>query len=209
MRALLPFFLLTLRAFSQVQTPPSPTSSPPQAFWTCPANATGLIGFVNGQFVCITLGPGVTLSSTGVLSATPVAPSMPFDATASGATLTIGSTCSTSAPCNAALNTTVFSWLAPIVITLAAGSAGTEYAYIDPTGAFSITGTAGATCGSPCFAVPGTTPPPMSILLWNFQAVAGAWLPASATDQRAYLRQTIVACAGVVCANSGTVQVVQ
>lgn len=128
---------------------------------------------------------------------------------AAGAVMTIGSTCSTSAPCNIRVGSTVFAFLGPANATLATGSSGTAFVYVDSAGNLSVGNnfSTNLTCASGCVAVnPISAFPADSVPLWTWTVSAGVWNSSGGTDQRAFLSSKVVACgANLQCANSGTV----
>jgi hypothetical protein len=106
--------------------------------------------------------------------------------TTNGTLLTIGSSCTSSAPCNVRLGSTVYAFTNQAVASLGGGS-GTAYVYVDQNGVLTV-GYSGISLNytSGCTPVNGITSWPASALpLASISAASGAW--GAVTDLRAPL----------------------
>src|SRR5579871_6272189 len=108
----------------------------------------------------------------------------------SPSTLTIGSVCSTSSPCNARFGSLTFSFTSPASATIAAGS-GTAFIYVDSGGNLIVGHNMTVTCSAGCQAVsPITAFPADSLPLFTWTATNGTWDGAGGTDRRAFQSTT-------------------
>lgn len=102
-------------------------------------------------------------------------------------TLSIGSTCSASTPCNVRFGTQVYSIRAAAGVTLNGGT-GLEYIYVDATGALTAGSSLSASCGGSCIVNPNVAGFPInSIPLFTWSASNGIWDANGGVDSRGWL----------------------
>jgi len=125
------------------------------------------------------------------------------------ATLTIGSNCSTTAPCNVRIGNQTYPFTASATVTLTNGT-GTAYFYVDANGILTVGHNLALTCTGPCVAVGGVTGfPANSTPLFTWLAANSTWNSAGGTDYRAFLStQNVTAGTGVSVMSSGSQMVV-
>lgn len=179
------FFKLDAAAGQNLYLCATPTGNPP---WTQLTSGSGG-------------GGGTPVTSTSALTDLAVMLS------ASPNTLTIASSCSTSAPCNIRFGGNTFKVSAPASVTVPSGAnvAGMVYIYVSSGGAITAftTISQGLTC-SGCAVVGNVSQfPSDSIPLATWTASAGFWDAQGGTDLRAFLsnRSSILAGMGVVVAD--------
>jgi hypothetical protein len=123
----------------------------------------------------------------------------------SSGTLTIGSGCSTSTPCNVRVGNTVYSFKNSATVTASGSTSGLVFVYVDSSGNLTAGSTATLTC-SGCLYVSGVTAfPAGSIPLANWTVSGGSLAASSGVDFRAFLSTKAVASGpGILVAeNSG------
>jgi hypothetical protein len=122
----------------------------------------------------------------------------------SGSSLTVGSGCSSTNPCNVRIGSSVWRFEAPLTVGIVAGS-GTLYVYIDNAGTLTAGHTMMVTCSAGCSAVYGILGfPTDSIPLFSWAASNGQWVQSGGTDQRAALNNRVVSAGpGIVATDSG------
>jgi hypothetical protein len=122
-------------------------------------------------------------------------------------TLSIGSGCSVTKPCNVRFGSLVYSVTASSTATLSSGS-GTTYIYINPAGSLIVghTGLGVACAGASCSAQAGISGFPANTLpLWTWTATSGSWDGAGGADRRSMLSSKVVAAgAGIAIAETGS-----
>jgi hypothetical protein len=117
-----------------------------------------------------------------------------------GATLTIGDTCTTAVPCNVRIGSTVYAFTSSAAALLASGT-GNAYVYVTSAGVLTV-GYSGLTLSCPfgCTATSGISAFPTNsfpIAIWP--ATSGSW--GTGTDARApYSRDLVVASTGLTSA---------
>jgi hypothetical protein len=110
-----------------------------------------------------------------------------FSTTLSNGTLTIGSGCSASTPCNVRVGNTVYSFKSSATVTASGSTSGLVFIYVDSAGNLTAGSTATLTC-SGCVYVSGTTAfPAGSIPLANWTVSGGSLAAGSGVDFRAFL----------------------
>lgn len=128
-----------------------------------------------------------------------------FGTTLSNNTLTIGSGCSASTPCNVRVGNTVYSFKSSATVTASGSTSGLVFIYIDGSGNLTAGSTATLTCTG-CLYVSGATAfPSGSIPLFNWTVTSGNFAGGSGTDFRAFLStKALAGGAGIlVSENSG------
>jgi hypothetical protein len=122
----------------------------------------------------------------------------------SGNTLTIGSNCSSSAPCNVRVGSTVYSVTQGATITLNSGT-GQAYIYIDFSGNLTVGHNLTLTCSAGCVALSGITSFPVNAIpLFTWSAANGVW-SSSGADRRAFLSaNSLAAGPGIITIQSGS-----
>ncbi len=125
-------------------------------------------------------------------------------ATASGNTLTIGSNCSPSTPCNVRVGSTVYSVTQGATVTLSGGT-GEAYIYIDFSGNLTVGHNLTLTCSAGCVALSGVTAFPVNAIpLFTWSATNGVW-SSSGNDRRAFLSADALAAGpGIITIQSGS-----
>jgi hypothetical protein len=125
-------------------------------------------------------------------------------ASTSGNTLTIGSNCSSSTPCNVRVGSTVYSLTQGATVTLSGGT-GQAYIYIDFSGNLTVGHNLTLTCSAGCVALSGVTSFPVNAIpLFTWSAIGGAW-NSSGTDERAFLSATALSAGpGIITIQSGS-----
>lgn len=120
-------------------------------------------------------------------------------------TLTIGSNCSYSTPCNVRVGNRTYSYTASSTVTLTNGT-GTAYFYVDPNGVLTAGHNLALSCTAPCVSVGGITGfPANSVPLFTWLATNNTWNSGTGTDYRAFLgTQNITAGSGVAVSTNGS-----
>jgi len=140
---------------------------------------------------------GCTSANTWTLEAAPGAQSASqlTDLAASltsSATLTIGASCSASAPCNVRTGSVTHAFTSSTSATITAGT-GTAYLYLDSSGTLTVGHTMSVNCATGCVSVSGISAfPSNSIPLFTWTAHTGAWDAGGGTDWRAFQSVTNV-----------------
>ena len=128
-----------------------------------------------------------------------------FGATLSSGTLTIGSGCSASTPCNVRVGNTVYSFKSSATVSASGSTSGLVFIYIDSSGNLTAGSVASLTCTG-CLYVSGITAfPAGSIPLFNWTVTGGNLTAGSGVDFRAFLSTKAIASGpGILVAeNSG------
>jgi hypothetical protein len=128
-----------------------------------------------------------------------------FGTTLSNGTLTIGSGCSASTPCNVRVGNTVYSFKSSATVTASGSTSGLVFIYIDSSGNLTAGSVASLTCTG-CLYVSGVTAfPAGSIPLFNWTVTGGNLATGSGVDFRAFLSTKALATGpGILIAeNSG------
>jgi hypothetical protein len=108
----------------------------------------------------------------------------------SSTVLVIGSTCSSTTPCNVRFGSVAFSVTSSTSATITSGS-GRAFIYVDSAGNLTVGNNVAVTCSSGCRSVPGVTAfPSDSIPLFTWTATSGTWDSAGGVDQRAFQSTT-------------------
>ena len=117
---------------------------------------------------------------------------------ASAAVLTIGPSCSASAPCMARFGSLDYSFASGGSVTISAGS-GIAYIYVSSAGVLTVGHNLTASCTAGCVAQSGITAfPPDSIPLFTWSATAGTWDASGGVDQRAlFSSKSVTASTGL------------
>jgi hypothetical protein len=122
-------------------------------------------------------------------------------------TLTVGSGCSVSKPCNVRFGSLVYSVTAVSTITVSSG-AGTAFIYMNQAGNLIVghTGLGVACAGASCSAQAGITGFPVNTIpLWTWTATGGSWDMAGGADRRSMLSAKIVtAGSGITIAETAS-----
>lgn len=157
------------------------------------------------HYFCVQTSSGVyawtAADTTGASSAT-----IPLSVTRTDAThLTIGSACTTGAPCIVRVGATSYQFTAEAVVTLASGT-DTVYIYVDENGALRAgADVASISCDANCTATTSIAAfPSDSLPIYEWGASSGAWA-ASGTDARAILsrERKLVAGANITLTADG------
>jgi hypothetical protein len=117
----------------------------------------------------------------------------------SNTTLTIGSSCSTAAPCNYRLGHVVIAITNPLIVTLASASnAGTAYIFISSSNSITVghSSTLTVNCSVGCFTQTGVEQFPddsLPLFRWTANTEVGKWDASGGTDYRAFLAWTPLA----------------
>jgi hypothetical protein len=102
-------------------------------------------------------------------------------------TLSIGSNCSISTPCNVRFGTQVYSITAAGGVTITGGS-GLVYIYMDTTGALTAGSLLTTSCGGSCIVAPNITGFPINTIpLYTWSASVGVWDATGGVDRRGWL----------------------
>jgi hypothetical protein len=102
-------------------------------------------------------------------------------------TLTIGSKCSLSSPCNVRFGTQIFSITSSATASIASGS-GVAFVYVDVTGALDVGSSMTIDCTGACVAAPGISGfPANTIPIYTWTASNGSWDPNGGVDWRGWL----------------------
>ncbi|MBV8903260.1 MAG: hypothetical protein JOZ22_06445 [Acidobacteriia bacterium] len=128
-----------------------------------------------------------------------------FSTSLSNGTLTIGSGCSASTPCNVRVGNTVYSFKNSATVTSSGSTSGLVFIYVDSAGNLTAGSTATLNC-SGCLYVSGITAfPAGSIPLANWTDSAGSLAAGSGVDFRAFLSNKAIASGPgiLVSENSG------
>jgi hypothetical protein len=128
-----------------------------------------------------------------------------FGTTLSNGTLTIGSGCSATTPCNVRVGNTVYAFKSPATVTASGSTSGLVFIYVDSSGNLTAGSVASLTCTG-CLYVSGITAfPAGAIPLFNWTVAGGSFTAASGVDLRAFLSTKAIAGGlGVLVAeNSG------
>ena len=117
---------------------------------------------------------------------------------ATSTTLTIGTNCTSPAPCTVRFGNTAYQFASSATATISAGT-GTAYIYISSAGTITVGHNVTASC-SGCTATGGVTSfPEDSIPLYTWTATAGAWNSTGGLDFRAPLStKTVTSGTGLV-----------
>ncbi len=117
----------------------------------------------------------------------------------SATTLSIGSNCSASTPCNARFGSVVYSFLSGATVTISGGT-GLAFGYMDSSGTLMVGSSLTLSCTSGCAAQSGGTSfPPDSIPLFIWTATNGSWDLAGKLDERAFLSaKSVVPGSGLI-----------
>lgn len=116
-----------------------------------------------------------------------------FSTTLSNGTLTIGSTCSASTPCNVRVGNTVYSFKSPATVSATGSTSGLIFIYVDSVGNLTAGSTVALTCTG-CTYVSGITGfPAGSVPLSNWTVTSGNLVAGSAVDFRAFLSTKVLA----------------
>jgi hypothetical protein len=123
-------------------------------------------------------------------------------ARASGSLLTIGSQCSTTAPCNVRFGNTVYAFTASASVTLSSGT-GSAFVYISRDGVLTVGHNLVLNC-SGCTAEVATAFPADSVPLFRWTATANTWDNNGGTDVRAFLSgRPVLGGTGIAVTNTG------
>lgn len=135
--------------------------------WTLEASGTGSSGSGSGASFAAQLGDFSTSLSSG--------------------TLTIGSGCSASTPCNVRVGNTVYSFKSSATVTASGSTSGLVLLYVDSAGNLTAGSQATLSCTG-CLYVSGVTAFPVgSIPLANWTVTGGSLVAGSGVDFRAFL----------------------
>jgi len=111
----------------------------------------------------------------------------------SATTLTLGASCSVTAPCNVRFGSSVYAFTTSTSATISAGT-GTAYVYLDPSGNLTVGHNLTVTCASGCLAAPGVSAfPSNSIPIFTWTATNGTWDTTGGKDWRAFQSTTNIA----------------
>ncbi|MGA7240286.1 MAG: hypothetical protein WBY44_31670 [Bryobacteraceae bacterium] len=106
----------------------------------------------------------------------------------SPSTLTIGGNCSPATPCNVRFGTQIYSLTSSALVTVASGSTGTAFIYVDATGALNVGSSMTVTCTAACVAAPNITGFPINTIpIYTWTAASGAWDSNGGSDRRGWL----------------------
>jgi len=114
-------------------------------------------------------------------------------------TLSIGSACTATTPCNAGFGGQTYSFSSGGVVNVSGGT-GTAYVYISSEGVLTVGHNLTANCSTGCTAQAGVTAFPLnSIPVFTWTATNGTWDATGGSDQRAFLSgtQTLTSGAGI------------
>lgn len=128
-----------------------------------------------------------------------------FSTSLSSGTLTIGSGCSASTPCNVRVGNTVYSFKNPATVTSSGSTSGLVFIYVDSAGNLTAGSTATLSC-SGCLYVSGISAfPAGSIPVANWTVSGGNLASGSGVDFRAFLSTKALASGPgiLVSENSG------
>jgi hypothetical protein len=128
-----------------------------------------------------------------------------FSTSLSSGTLTIGSGCSASTPCNIRIGNTSYSFKSSATVTASGSTSGLVFIYVDSAGNLTAGSMATLTCTG-CLYVSGVTAfPAGSIPLANWTVSGGSLQAGSGVDFRAFLSTKVIASGpGILVAeNSG------
>ncbi len=149
--------------------------------------------------------PNQTISSTGGgggggTSVTTILPVSQSGTT----TLSVGTGCSPSTPCNVRFGNTVYSFQSSASVAITSG-AGIAFIYISSSGLLTVGHNMSLTCSAGCVAQTGVSAfPTDSIPLYSWSSTAGAWDASGGIDYRASLSSKNFACGtGLICSESG------
>ncbi|HEY3738502.1 MAG TPA: hypothetical protein VGL53_01600 [Bryobacteraceae bacterium] len=144
-------------------------------------------------------GGTVSLTSTSALT------DLVVTTTSSAQTLAIGSSCSSSSPCNVRFGGITTTLRSPATVSVPSGisNAGVAYIYISSSGMITVGSMALPLTCSGCSAVTGISQfPSDSIPLFMWMAAAGTWDPSGGVDVRAFLsNKSVIAGTGIVSAD--------
>jgi hypothetical protein len=105
----------------------------------------------------------------------------------SATTLSIGSNCSASTPCQVRFGALAYSFGSGATVTISAGS-GLAFIYVSSAGALTVGHNVTANCSGSCVAMSGVTAfPADAIPLFTWSATNGSWNSNGGADQRAFL----------------------
>lgn len=120
-----------------------------------------------------------------------------------GATLTIGASCSATAPCNVRFGNTVYTIVSSATATISGGT-GTAYIYVSSSGIVTVAHNLTLSCTGCTALAGGSGFPSDSVPVFTWTATSGVWDATGGTDRRAFLSgRSVVAGLGVVAADAG------
>lgn len=129
-----------------------------------------------------------------------------FNVTLSSNTITIGTSCSATTPCNMRIGNTVYRFTSPATIAPSGSASGMVYIYIDNGGNLTAGSSVSLTCSSCTYASGVSAFPAGSIPLFTWSVSNGAFNSGGSTDFRAWLStKNLIGGSGVVVTeNAGT-----
>jgi hypothetical protein len=132
-----------------------------------------------------------------------------FATTLSSGTLTIGSGCSVSTPCNVRVGNTVYSFRSPATVTVTGSSSGLIFIYVDSAGNLTAGSSVALSC-SGCVYVAGIVAfPSGSVPLFNWSVTSGNLVGGSAVDFRSFLSTKVNASGpGILIAENAGVSTI-
>ena len=122
--------------------------------------------------------------------------------------LTIGSNCTTTAPCNLRFGTTVISILSSATVTVSGPGSGTAYFYVTSDGTVNAASHCALplSCSATCLASTNVPNFPLnSIPIANWTVLNGQWTTGGGTDRRAFQSINVInGGAGIAMVDNGT-----
>jgi hypothetical protein len=132
-----------------------------------------------------------------------------FGTTLSNGTLTIGSGCSTSTPCNVRVGNTVYSFKSPATVTVTGSSSGLIFIYVDSAGNLTAASTVGLSCSGCSYVSAITAFPSGSVPLFTWTVTSGNLAGGSGVDFRAFLSTKVTASGpGILIAENAGVSTI-